>query len=259
MHHHGATGNERQPIQNTANTGMNKMLNDWLDRGWVVVSLRLGTTGVDETPGVTTVDNNDGKWGNQPGRDGAAAVTPWLRSWCDPHARGILLYGCSMGGMFVLNHLLRAEQLGYKIAAACTVDGATNLRDNYDSYYGTQRKKDIRAAYALPTSTVAGDGNWVAAVDAADGGHDPQLVPMGDFPRVPVMLCASNGDVGVRKVYNTDLWVARALGDGWSASGDWHESATPRIQQVTYTGGHNADSHFIPGTQSVFFANALTL
>ena len=42
--YHGATANEQQPFSNS--TGMRKLLDGFLDAGYVVVSLRLGTTGV---------------------------------------------------------------------------------------------------------------------------------------------------------------------------------------------------------------------
>lgn len=260
---HGATANERQMLQAPSPaTGMTLMLDTWLDRGWGVLSMRLGTTGVDESAGVYDVDNNDGKWGNQPSRDATAHVWEWLNRWCAPHSRGLAIMGFSAGGIHGWNALLRAKQLGVPISCFVSVDGAANMRDMYTplnparAHYGLNRKTQLRNAYALPSGVVVGDANWIARVDVADGGHDPMRVPLESLPAVPVLLASSASDTGVEQQANAMMMRDRLLGGGWATTIGNPVGVEPVLRWITYSGGHGNSTHFLPNTYNPFIAGA---
>lgn len=266
VYFHGATANEQQVLISTgSNTGPNTMLNSWLDRGWGVISLRLGTTGVVDP----YTDNNDGKWGNAPMRDGAANVPAWINRFASLPGRGLLIYGFSAGGTNSLNTLLewtyRSQQ---PVAGAVLVDPAVNLRWCYDSGTATTAgipgssgasgpiHNQIKAAYAIPNGThtpgAATTSTWGTLVDADRNGHDTaEIVPTGQFPSVPLLISSSTGDSLIKKAYNADVLVARLNADGrWGGSG-------LELTVLTTGGAHGANSHFSPTLHNAFFTRAL--
>ena len=260
---HGATANEQQLLID--NNGLDAMLDSWLDHGWAVVSLRLGTTGV---TGPTT-DNNDGKWGNNACRDGAQFVDSWIRQFASLPTRGLLLYGMSAGGTNACNLILewvyRRGVGSVPVAALAMVDPCLNLRYSYDrggdGITGTAGvngsnaniRSQIKAAYQVPNNVQSGTATWVGLVDDPRNGHDTaEMIDLADFPAVPVMMSASPGDTLIKKVFNTDLFAARLQADG-----RWSGPSGLELLLITTSGNHGIKGHFVPATHNAFFERAL--
>lgn len=296
LYSHGATGNEQQPLKNASTglgrllnqwlglgwavlscrlgtTGVvdyTQVFPAWVSgttyqpgavvvyQGWLyymkAATPYLSTKTPDTDASKWRGDNNDGKWGNLASRRGAMGAWSWLASW-SKRPRGLLLYGFSAGGVFTLNHMIEAKQQGIPILGAVMVDGASDLRYNY-TYEGSARARDIRGAYGLVSPCVAGDAQWVAKVDNVNGGHDPHVVPMTSFPKVPIMLSASYGDGGVNRIYNADVFRTKLLGAGWVET----PGGTPTAPELLFrhtTGGHGEDSHFSTTIDTPFLQRAL--
>jgi hypothetical protein len=261
IYFHGATATERQVL---TSTGPNNMLNSWLDRGWSVASLRLGTT---VNPDGT--DENDGKWGNALMRDGVSDILAWLAARFAQHANGWLFYGFSAGGVNGINAAMEAKDDGYDVAALAMCDPATNLAWCYDVNYEssiphTQSgasaaiRSQIIGAYSISTNGGTGggrpysgtppDAEWTSKVDTDRNGHDPQRVALSELPSVPIYLSASTGDTLIEKDRNTDYFYTRLLAAAWA----------PEIVNISYGGAHGATAHFLPTETNEFYDRALT-
>lgn len=261
---HGSTANEGQVLEGGVyHKGAQSLLDSWLDQGWIVLSLRLGTT-VTSAPGVyPATDSNDGKWGNQPSRLGAKAGWSWLKQWQKLHAKGVLLCGFSAGGTFAPNIAIESLRgTVEKVAALALIDPACNLANNYQ-YLSTSRDK-IGPAYSLtpgPNNTyplsLLNTADWHAKIDNVDGGHDTNLVPLtaGAFPQVPVLISASPNDATVDDVANGVALRDRLLAAGWVAT---QGNAREVLFDAT-TGGHGATGHFDAALITPFFQRALAL
>ncbi len=244
---HGATATEDQLfVASKAATGGNAVLNSWLDRGWPVIATREGETVKVNKAGkkVGTL----GRWGNEASAAGMADAWLWAQSAWTPDAHGFLVYGWSMGGVGALNFAAEAERRGYPVAAVDIVDGATNLR--YDYAHRAAFASNIRAAYQLPAKTTPGDAAWETNVDAADGGHDPQIAAATWQP-FPLRMSASGNDPTVRKTDNSELLFATLAASGWPS--------TAELSYLSYTGGHCAASHFRPADVDAFFDRSLAV
>lgn len=259
---HGATANEQQLLID--GNGLDAMLDSWLDKGWGVVSLRLGTTGVTSP----TTDNNDGKWGNNACRDGAQFVDTWINKFATLPPRGLLLYCMSAGGTNGVNLALewahRRGAANVPIAALAFVDPCLNLRYSYDrggdGIIGTPGvngsnsniRSQIKAAYEIPNNVQSGETDWTTRVDDPRNGHDAaEMIDLADLVSAPIMLSASPADTLIKKQYNTDLFTARLTADGrWGGAG-------LELLQLTTSGNHGIEGHFVPATHNAFFDRAL--
>jgi fermentation-respiration switch protein FrsA (DUF1100 family) len=248
LYFHGSTANDFQVVQNTSNQGANKVLNAWLHKGWAVLSLRLGTTGVVNA----LTDNNDSKWGNADMRAGVMDVFDWLDAHFTIPTQGPCLYTASAGGIMGLNVLMQAAAESRPVAALAMVDPVTSMRWGWS---GAGRpltlKNKIAAAYSMAGSTVVGDATWTATIDTDSGGHDPHVVDTDQFDATPIYVGASDADAVVRKDLNADLFVALLTADGWGAD--------PELVYTEYAGSHNANAHFRPEETDPFFERALGL
>ena len=262
VYFHGATANEQQLLI----TG--NLLNPWLDLGWAVLSLRLGTTGV-VSP---TVDNNDGKWGNNWMRDGAQFADTWIEQFATLPERGLLLYASSAGGTNSLNTVLewtyRRGVDHVPVAGLVAVDPALNLRYSYDKggigITGTPGtngssgniRGQIKAAYEIPNNTQSGESAWTTRVDDPRNGHDiAEMIDVADIGSFPILLSASSDDSLIKKSKNTDLFAPRLLADGrWTTTGETNKL---ELLLITTGGAHGASNHFDPDVHNPFLQRCL--
>lgn len=231
---HGATNTE----DTITGTAMARVVDAWLDAGWPVVSTREGST-VSMNRAGTVV--GVGTWGNEWSRRGMVdqwRALPWAT---DPH--GMLLYGISMGGGAAFNLAAEAQAQGVPVAAVYSVDGATSLA--YQATVNAAQRKKIDAAYGLPGSTLPGSPAWQAAVNVADGGHDPNVMAPALTP-FPVRLSASASDSTVQRAGNSWPLAAALTAAGW-----------PAVSTRATTGGHCAASHFSAADAMAFYRAAL--
>ena len=234
---HGATATEECITKGAA---MIRVTQSWLDLGWPVVATREGSSINPTTLNGTAISAT---WGNQRARAGMVDAWRWAQQAWTPHPLGFLVFGISMGGAGGLNFAAEAQRQHIPVGALYSVDGVTNLAASYNST--SSFRKPIRTAYGLPTAGVPGTAQWIAKVDTADGGHDPQNFG----PKLwafPIRLCASPGDPTVLKAYNTDMFYMAAIRAGWASE----------ISILSYTGGHCSASHFRPADVNPFFVRA---
>jgi PKD repeat protein len=235
---HGATATEDAIV---TTDGARRMLDSWLDRGWVVIAPRGGSTIRYTSTGRKV--GRDGQWGNQRSSAGVADLWQWATTtWStDPH--GPLLYGWSMGGVAALNVAAELDRRGSAAAAVFTVDGVAYLRGMY--VRSTSAARSMRKAYLLPRGTTAGNEAWVAAVDVADGGHDP-IYALPNVTPFPLRMSASAGDPTVNATQNS-YFLRQQLSSVWSEE----------LIVVATSGGHNANGHYDPIDTNAFFDRAL--
>lgn len=244
---HGATATEDQFFTySTAVSGGNAVLNSWLDRGWPVIATREGSTVNLNANGVKVGSN--GKWGNQASAVGMADAWPWAQSAWTPDPHGLLIYGWSMGGAGALNAAAELQRRSAPVGAVDVIDGATNLR--YDYANSSAFAKNMRTAYSLPSTTIAGDAAWVAGVDIPEGGHDPQQMVTNLTP-FPLRLSGSVSDATVNTANNSQLLYNTLAATSWSASAE--------LSWWSYGLGHCAKPHFKPIDVNAFFDRALAL
>lgn len=256
---HGATATETQVLDGLPDSGATSLLNSWLDAGWCCMSFRLGTT-VNEDG----TDNNDGKWGNEPMRQGIVDALAWLddNGFHQP-AQGTLFFGFSAGGTNSVNALMEVvDAAGRAVAAVALVDPAVWLRNMYSpanfhlgpAPFGSTSAihNQIKAAYSLLGTTVT-DPTWAANVDGSDGGHDVCAVDLARIPFVPFYVSGSYADTTVQRESNMDNLVARLQSVGWGTSG------FPDLFTFTYGGNHGASNHFRVADTLAFYERALGL
>lgn len=222
---HGV-GNDETIIMPSGGVGGNGMTDAWLDQGWIVVSATQG--------GVS--------WGNESARLGMLAIWSWFVAIFA--CNGFMVYGVSMGGCAALNFLLDAKATPVPVLACALNSGATNFQYVYDN--NSTLRPAMRTAYGLG-AVLSSDSTYVAAVDTADGGHDPQKQTAAEFPTIPFRFYASAGDVTVDKTNDTDLFNAKLTAASW----------VPEHIVVTFSGAHVAAASYQPADCVSFFQRAL--
>lgn len=218
--------------------GDNGMTDAWLDQGWIVLSANLG--------GVT--------WGNEASRLGMLDIWAWFALIFV--TQGFMGYFVSMGTCAGLNFMLDAQAQSIPVVAAAMNSGASNFQYTYD--HNGNLVGAMRTAYGLAGGTLSSDPTYIAAVDTADGGHDPMKQDITEFNPCPVRFYASSGDTTISKANNTDLFNAKYI-DGYNTGYTHGYSWPPEHTVVTFTGNHVAPASYQPADCVAFFQRALAL
>ncbi len=232
---HGV-GNNETIILPSGGVGGGGMTDAWLDHGWPVLSTNQG--------GIS--------WGNQSARVGFVDVWAWWSS-IFTNCTGTLEYGVSMGGCAALNYLLDAKSLGLPVLACALNSPATNFQWTYD--HNTSLKPAMRTAYGLG-SVSSSDPTYVAAVDTADGGHDPQKQTAAEFPAIPFRSYAPSGDATISEPNNAYLFDTKLTSGGWVVD-DGITTNLARSSVVACSGAHTGPDTYRPADCITFFDRAL--
>jgi hypothetical protein len=258
---HGAQADEDNGIFGggfTAHTGPMAMVDDWLDRGWGVISLREGSA----AGGGASSD----LWANNACRMAMVDVLNAYVALFRQHDHGMPVYGESMGGMMAVNLAVQAKLTGaFNLSSLVLIDPAINAQYVY-SIYGPHPAfhplgDAFAAAYgltALASSAAAlawvPDATWATKVETGNGagsgpGHDPMTVGVSDIiatpyhGRMPMYVLHSSSDAVVDEGPNGQSFATHLRANGWTAT-DLTEVSTNR--------GHLDPAHFIPSTQTGF-------
>lgn len=191
-HFHGNSASEYQVLSNYgAGTGMNKMLNSWLELGYIVASHRIGVQGVDTFSDASNEGHYDEQWalGGNLSRAGMLDCFRWLALRFKVHANGMLMYSSSAGGTSVVNALVDCKQYGIPIAAAAMVDPVLNLRAMSGGDSSTNVSIDIKNVYALGNnvkvrSHVVGSATSSTLTDSSALNWQPDNVLAGGDVRI---------------------------------------------------------------------------
>lgn len=181
MFFHPLNGNENSIEEKDP---LRKMVDTWLNQGWVVVTPRSQT----ETGGPSN-------FGNQPTLDGISEIWDWLVVNVGPS--GVLGFGSSMGGLVGFNVISDNQIPMFGLAVQSSVC-------DLEAIYYAGYQAPIRKAYNFTL-----DSQFLTAT----AGHDPMDRPVADYRNLPIRMYASTQDTQVPRVNHTDPMAARLQGN----------------------------------------------